>query len=76
MEKELRASRVGVRVRCGECGRTKKPIGRSEPLGVSYCNDECHGYRNNPRPGSLWPGESEADFGYPVGADGTTDASS
>ena len=70
----LSADCVGVIVRCGRCGHTKKPIGRSGPLGASYCDDDCAGYREEPRPGSLWPGESEADFGYPVNADGTTDS--
>lgn len=70
----LRTSRVGVIVRCTVCGQNKKPIGRSGPLMASYCDDDCRGYHQNPKPGSLWPGESEADFGYPVGSDGTTDA--
>jgi hypothetical protein len=70
----LRATRVGIAVECRVCGYDKKPIGRSAPLGLSYCDDDCDGYRQEPRPGSLWPRESEADFGYPVGADGTTDA--
>ena len=70
----LRENRVGVRVECQTCGYTKKPVGRSAPLGMHYCDDECAGYRRSPYPGSLWPGESEADFGYAVSADGTTDA--
>jgi hypothetical protein len=37
----------------------------------SYCTDECPGYRQPPYAGSLWPGETEAEFGYPVGDDGT-----
>ena len=67
--------RVGVVVHCAECGRMKKPIGRSAPLGASQCDDDCSGYGQRPYPGSLWPGESEADFGYPVGNNGTTEAS-
>lgn len=70
----LSADRVGVMVRCSVCGDVKKPIGRSGPLGASYCDDDCGGYRLQPYPGSLWWGESEADFGYPVGVHGTTDA--
>jgi len=35
------------------------------------CDWECRGYREVPLSGSLWPGESEADFGYPVNDDGT-----
>lgn len=63
--------RVGIRVTCAVCGDMKKPIGRSGPLGAEYCTDECPGYRAEPYAGSLWPGESAEDFGYPVGADGT-----
>lgn len=65
--------RVGICVQCAVCGQMKKPIGRSGPLDASYCTDECAGYRKPPFVGSLWPGESEADFGYPVSADGTRD---
>lgn len=63
--------REGVLVTCAVCGDMKKPIGRSGPLGASYCNDDCAGYRQPPYPGSLWPGETEEQFGYPVGPDGT-----
>ncbi len=68
----LRADKVGIRVRCAVCGATKKPMGRSTPLGGYYCDPECKGYYEEPKPGSLWPGESEQEFGYPVGNDGTT----
>ena len=71
---QLSETRVGVRVRCAVCGDVKKPIGRYGPLGASYCDEDCAGYRQQPWPGSLWPGESEAEFGYPTSADGTTDA--
>lgn len=63
--------RVGVLVRCTACGRMKKPVGRSAPLCADYCDHECEGYRSEPRPGSLWPGETSEDLGYPVGEDGT-----
>jgi hypothetical protein len=66
----LNTNKIGVRVRCAVCDDVKKPIGRSAPLGTSYCDDDCPGYHQPPYPGSLWPGESEADFGYPVGNDG------
>jgi len=70
----LSAERVGVRVTCAVCGNTKQPIGRSAPPEMFYCDvDRCRGYRERPYPGSLWPGESERDFGYPVGPEGTTD---
>jgi len=68
----LRDDVIGVAVECATCGDMKAPLGRSVPLGVSMCRDECSGYRSRPFPGSLWPGESEAQFGYPVGNDGTT----
>jgi rubredoxin len=35
------------------------------------CDGECNGYREEPYAGSLWPGETEEDFGYPISADGT-----
>lgn len=42
---------------CGVCGKTKKPIGRDAPVETYYCDEECLGYRKNPTPGHLWPGE-------------------
>ena len=64
--------RVGVRVVCAVCGQTKQPVGRSAPMGASYCNpDDCEGYRQQPHAGSLWPGETQEEFGYPVGSAGT-----
>jgi hypothetical protein len=30
------------------------------------CNSNCPGYRNDPKPGDLWPGETEEEFGYQV----------
>lgn len=73
---KLRSDRIGIRIDCNICGYSKQPIGRSAPMGLKYCDDDCEGYRKHPLPGSLWPGESEESFGYPVGADGTTDAKS
>jgi hypothetical protein len=49
----------------------KKPIGRSAPFNASYCDNDCEGYRKPPYPGSLWPGETEEDFGYKISDDGT-----
>lgn len=65
--------KIGIAVQCLTCGLRKKPIGRSAPLEMAngLCDDECPGYREEPRPGSLWPGETEEEFGFPVGADGT-----
>lgn len=64
--------RIGIRVVCARCGYTKKPIGRdASPLGGTLCDDDCEGYRLKPFPGSLWPGETSDQFGYPVGDHGT-----
>lgn len=63
--------RVGVEVRCATCGQVKQPVGRSAALADYGCNDDCPGYREEPRPGSLWPGERSDEFGYPVGEDGS-----
>ena len=63
--------RVGVRVTCAVCGDMKQPRGRSGPLGGSYCTEDCKGYHQPPFVGSLWPGESSSDFGYPISDVGT-----
>ena len=70
--------KVGIPITCAVCGLTKKPMGRSAPLGFHMCEPivgdlpgGCEGYYQEPHIGSLWPGESEADFGYPVGDAGT-----
>lgn len=67
--------KVGIASYCSVCGLRKNPIGRSAPLEManSLCDFECEGYRQDPLPGSLWPGETEKDFGYPVGVDGVVD---
>lgn len=64
--------KVGIAVECTTCHRDKAPHGRSVPmLGPSYCTDECIGYKADPMPGCLWPGETEEDFGYPICAHAT-----
>ena len=63
--------KVGIYVTCAVCGDMKKPVGRSAPMGAGYCDDDCPGYRQAPFAGSLWPGETEVDFGYPIGSHGT-----
>jgi hypothetical protein len=63
--------KVGIAVYCEMCNRQKAPIGRSAPMGCELCDDDCEGYRDDPKPGSLWPGETEEDFGYPVGPNAT-----
>lgn len=68
---ELSKTKVGVDVECAICGKRKKPVGRSAPVELYMCNSECKGYYEDPHVGSLWPNESEYDFGYPVGIIGT-----
>lgn len=63
--------KVGVQVTCLVCLQMKQPIGRSAPMAGHYCDWECSGYRLPPFVGSLWPGETEAEFGYLVGSNGT-----
>ena len=65
--------RVGIVVECAGCGQRKAPIGRSVPLAMYLCDCDCPGYRQDPYPGSLWPGETSDEFGYPVGTDGTVE---
>ena len=55
--------------RCIVCGMDKPPHGRSVPMesAAGYCcSHDCKGYWEEPLTGSLWPGESQGDFGYPV----------
>ncbi len=77
----LDPNKVGAFLYCAKCHQMKKPRGRSAPLGANYCEPPhpgdppgfgCDGYYEEPKPGSLWPGESEVDFGYEVGDVGTT----
>jgi protein gp37 len=56
---------VGDSAYCSTCKRRKKPVGRSAPMGMSLCDDECTGYREAPSPSDLWPRESRREFGYP-----------
>lgn len=50
---------VGVSIECTTCRRTKAPRGRSVAPATSgsLCDDTCAGYRNDPKPSDLWPGE-------------------
>lgn len=45
--------------RCAVCSKTKHPIGRSVAAAsaTGYCGEDCAGYRQEPRPGHLWPEE-------------------
>jgi len=70
----LNPNKVGITIYCASCGRPKVPIGRSVSIYMSNsicARDSCYGYSEEPYAGSLWPGESEADFGYPVSDHGT-----
>ena len=44
---------------CLVCYKTKRPTGRSVPLECEngYCDFECRGYGQEPKPGHLWPNE-------------------
>jgi len=71
-EQVRQPTKVGIAVECVVCGLRKVPRGRSAPLEManSMCDYECHGYYQKPFVGCLWPGETDADFGYPCGDDG------
>lgn len=58
--------RVGRLVFCPLCNLPKKPHGRDVPAiaGRSHCDGDCPGYFEEPKPGCLWPGERESDYGY------------
>lgn len=64
---DLNRMLVGLAVNCTTCGRRKKPIGRDAAAAMAngLCDDDCDGYRKDPLPGELWPGEKREDFGYP-----------
>ncbi len=70
---ELNPHKVGISVPCAVCRQTKAPSYRSVPTAManSLCDWDCPGYKQNPLPGSLWPNETEAEFGFPVGDAGT-----
>ncbi len=69
-------ARIGIAVNCAQCGLRKKPIGRCAPLEMAngLCDYECPGYVKEPQPGSLWPGESSEEYGFPVADVGTRPA--
>ena len=41
-------------VDCAVCGRIKAPSGRSMPAEMVRCDDDCPGYRQDPKPPHLW----------------------
>ena len=44
-------------VYCTVCHSRKRPNGRSAPAECRYCDYDCPGYEQEPKPGHLWPGE-------------------
>ena len=65
--------KIGISIDCSTCRRSKPPRGRSvaDAMYGSVCNSECPGYWEDPKPGDLWPGETEEDFGFPVSSNAT-----
>ena len=57
---------VGKTLWCTVCPRSKNPVGRSAPMysAGSYCTNDCTGYYLDPKPTSLWSGETRLEFGY------------
>ena len=52
----------GALVICTTCGKSKAPLGRSSPGACYYCDFRCPGYREEPYPDELFPGEVRAEF--------------
>lgn len=72
------ATKVGIFVRCSICGHDKAPHGRSVSMHRHYCEARsfdgthgCVGYASAPLAGCLFPGETDAEFGYPCCDAGT-----
>ena len=55
----VEARRGGPLVRCVVCGKEKAPWGRNAPAVLYLCwgDPDCAGYRQDPQPDTLWPGE-------------------
>ena len=68
--------KIGIKVYCRVCGKTKAPHGRSIPSETanSYCHLECAGYETDPLPGCLLSGETSEEFGYAFCQNSTEDA--
>lgn len=57
--------KIGISVVCTLCNNRKQPHGRSAPMDSMYCDSHsCDSYYDEPKPGCLWPDETDADFGY------------
>jgi len=65
--------RVGIEVICTTCHKPKAPHGRSVSpvMAPSYCDSGCPGYREDPKPGCLFLGERESEFGYQICSNAT-----
>jgi hypothetical protein len=57
---------VGCVPVCATCRLRKAPVGRSvaPAMAGSMCDYDCPGYREDPTPCDLWPGETREEFGY------------
>lgn len=62
---------AGPLMTCTLCRKQKKPLGRSAPLemAASLCDDDCSGYRAEPKPDCRWPGEEFCGPGCGKGAE-------
>lgn len=61
-EKETEILGIGERAICRTCSKPKAPAGRDLATAAagSWCTaHECEGYDQEPKPGTLWPGELE-----------------
>jgi len=67
--------KIGIAVMCSECGLQKKPHGRSASDMIHYCDESCAGYLTEPKPGCMWPGETEKEFGFNICHNATEDVS-
>lgn len=74
----MAATKIGVEVICRVCRHMKAPRGRSTSPLQAYClqpwpdgSDGCSGYEMDPQVGSLWPGETDEEFGFPCNDLGT-----
>jgi len=50
---------------CATCGSPKAAVGRSVPMEMEHvmCDDDCPGYRLEPKPDCRWPGEEKCGPG-------------
>ena len=59
MPSKCRCGTDGPLVTCLVCGLRKPPLGRSVAMEAAsgMCGHDCDGYRKDPCPGTMWPGE-------------------